>query len=448
MEKQLLAQQEQMKAQQEQHVQEQTKSRNKVAELEALVSNLAHSTVHMELHETHRSTLPSTTIMPKSIAKAEFRSQQPSTLMEGTGARIHPTKASTCTWLKGYKGDHKDCTLHRMGPSMCKNKKHGNHAWTLIHCKAMCYPECKRKTGCPYDLSKFKEHKDCSPERCNPNNVLYHWATVQCKKTCNPDCNLKVVHLDYSSPNFVPSATLSPGHRYCADKYTVRTKEGYTKNSATGKSQAGEVCGKCKNRNYVLHPAYVVGNRVLGVCAKMTEHPLWHEANKQCNDKKKPCKGEKFRKCQEFMGDWGRYRDDNTGLQYVDDGSKPQEGRAMAFTCARASAYDFSDAAAISRPTNGHCTANVHRIVQISFVSCYSTNEEEQPRQQMECVTKKVTRACYHRKLTMPKADSQAKCQQSYAADKVVVFAELNKNGPAKWGNCSEMAEKEGSALA
>ena len=99
----------------------------------------------------------------------------------------------------------------------------------------------------------------------------------------------------------------------------------------------------------------------------------------------------------------------------------------MAFTCARASAYDFSDAVALSKPTSGHCTANVHRIVQISFVSCYSTNEEVQPQQQMECVTKKVTRACYHRKLTMPKADSVAKCQQSYAAPKVLAFAELDQ---------------------
>jgi hypothetical protein len=119
-----------------------------------------------------------------------------------------------------------------------------------------------------------------------------------------------------------------------------------------------------------LHPAYVVGKMVVGVCKKLVDHPIYHAVQNVIvplpskDDPKRakwrPMTGEKYLKCQEFMGNWGTYSYQKKVKNFLPNSKKKYSydvkskhthqgqsvdqvtGRAMAFTCGRAYAHDAS----------------------------------------------------------------------------------------------------------
>jgi len=318
---------------------------------------------------------------------------------------------------------------------------------------------------------------------------------------------------------------LKAGHRHCVDKLVVDSKKGETKNYGIAESTKVSVCGKCAGSgDFMLHPAFTVGNRVVGVCEKTENHPLWRKLLDQCNDPSLPCGGEVVSQCEKYMGGYGEYstqgnkkdldgfdkmakenREDElkrlksklTGFsgdedekanlqkelfetkvalkkfeQYQQDTktSHPWDmfnttytsNRAIAFTCNRLFSYDFAAPVAqayTDGDTGVHkCAGQIYRIVQAKFVACYSTNELQMPKQEMQCINRKQTKTCNTRIIQLPdyipgtgkSAKSHADfCNEAFGPEvKEHAFNALTTSGVGEdWRSCSPLDEQTGTAL-
>merc|ERR1711865_807312 len=373
----------------------------------------------------------------KKVKKKEARKQAKKAKKKAAVAT--KPQPNSCDWKKAYvsdkkkksgkyleNGDRKVCSQPQR-IFQCLDKTNKYHNFAQKHCKVLCNPHCTPTKGCPYDLTKWKDHKSCRysngrprTDLCDPKNKQYSWAALRCRKMCNTDCNPALVVR--SKVNAIPSATLPPGHRNCADKYTVRTHQGDTSNRQAGVSVPVGVCGRCKDDTFHLAPSYTVGQRVFGVCTKLTGHPLWVKAAKQCNSATKPCVGEKFRKCDSFMGNWGAIEAAtkewyHKGKYWVitDLGTKmPTHGTPYAFTCARVWGVDVPDIDATSE--FGSCFGSIHRLAQSSILSCFTTNENVQKQATLKCVLHKETKSCHSTRVDLPKMKSSS-CFRAWRQD-------------------------------
>ena len=104
-----------------------------------------------------------------------------------------------------------------------------------------------------------------------------------CRVKCNPNCDPSVVPSSPVRPAWVPSAAVPVGHLHCKDKFTLVTQYGNSKNRASPVPQRVSVCGACE-ANYALNPAYIMGFRVVGVCKRIEEHPLYSLMSSSCAD--------------------------------------------------------------------------------------------------------------------------------------------------------------------
>jgi len=357
------------------------------------------------------------------------------------GAAPAPAPATEgCEWYHKDHEDHKDCYFAKNGPTACADATHPYHRWAHIHCKRMCNPQCAPREDCVFE--GVEDHPHCSHDHyrgaCEPTHENYHWAQINCPRMCNPECNPKVPHLSFGSETFIPGATFQPGHRNCEDRVIVLTEYGETKNYAKKKSQKVAVCAKCSSDRFMLQPAFVVGNKVVGVCEKVTEHWLWKEQQSACNDLSRPCAGQKLSRCEKFLGRFGDFRmpggdsgrNPNT-IKHSHNSYQEAPGHsALAFTCSRLYAHDFSDSSPYIKfkksgdqewgngggkmiavgelPAKAVGRINVYRIVQAKITSCYSTNEEKAERQKMKCVDRKEVKSCHTRRLHLPALDMEA----------------------------------------
>jgi len=259
---------------------------------------------------------------------------------------------------------------------------------------------------------------------------------------------------------------------------TVQTQYGDTKHESFESVTPVAVCGKCAGQGtYMLHPAYAVGHRVVGVCEKLTDHWLWKQMLGECNDPQKPCSGEVMSQCEKFMGGFGEYvktdfpqgkMPSHHDMKYL-PASKP-----VGFTCNRLYAYDFPASEARSYlATFGNgavrykCSGSIYRLVQAKISSCYSTNEDATDGQAMKCVDHKVMKSCHTLSIDLGDYPAPAArndyvpqdhfefCQQKFTKDRQnMYFASLDEGGVAiddgqrGWKTCSEMDERTALALS
>jgi len=399
-------------------------------------------------------------------------------LGEDAKAKRGGKSKGSCDWKKAYvsvkkkksgkyleNGDRKWCSKP-LATFACHDKKNTNHRWAQKWCKVLCNPHCTPTKGCPYDLTKWEDHKDCTDSsgrprthECDPKHKQYSWATERCRKMCNTDCNPAL--LVRSKVTAIPSATLPPGHRNCADKYTIQTRQGDTSNRQAGVSVPVGVCARCKDDTFHLAPSYSVGQRVFGVCTKLTGHVLWHTAAKECNNAKTPCVGEKFRKCDSFMGNFGNI-EAITKKSYqkgqstpVNDNKMPTHGTPYAFTCARVWGVDVPDIGPTSK-TNGRCFGSIHRLAQSSILSCFTTNENVQEQATLKCVLHKETKSCHSKQVDLGlkknRKNNHGSCKKAWKQDttgkKKEAYDKLNSKGlTSDWSECSEMVKTRMTAL-
>jgi len=414
--------------------------------------------------------------------------------------RRRSRNAVDCSWTEGYQGDDPDCTSPQHGPVHCTDTESEDHVWVKDNCQLMCNPQCAPKVDCPFDNPA--DHPDCDPQFCKvstmttPEPEKVHWAQVHCPRMCNPECNPKTPHISFGSVTYIPGATLQPGHRNCAEKLTVETEAGDTKNFVVGELKRVAVCGKCAGQKFMLHPAYTVGNRVVGVCEKVTDHWLWKEQEGQCEEHNKPCAGEVISRCEKFGGRFGEYRGPTKNTYHehhsIDSHSTGNVNKSLAFTCSRLYAHDFAasepqnlgpsdffgtkgasiamDNAALP-PISG--SIKVYRIVQAKIASCYSTNEGEAARQEMECVNRKQVKSCHTRTVLMENIGLQAAVNAAQSSSilseqaKLIeiaksalmdkfnddmresTFRQLTEEGVTdQWTECDELDEKTAISLA
>merc|ERR1711865_758871 len=412
----------------------------------------------------------------KKVKKKEARKQAKKAKKKAAVAT--KPQPNSCDWKKAYvsdkkkksgkyleNGDRKVCSQPQR-IFQCLDKTNKYHNFAQKHCKVLCNPHCTPTKGCPYDLTKWKDHKSCrysngrpKTHLCEPKSKYYVFGARRCRKMCNPDCNPALVVR--SKVTAIPSATLPPGHRNCADKYTVQTRQGDTSNRQAGVSVPVGVCGRCKDDTFHLAPSYTVGQRVFGVCTKLTGHSLWLKAAKQCTSATKPCVGEKFRKCDSFMGNWGDIEEPteqgyHKGItQRVNFNKIPKHGTPYAFTCARVWGVDVPDIHASSR-TDGNCYGSINRLVQSSILSCFTTNENVQKQASLKCVLHKETKSCHSKKVDLGlkknRKDRSRSCFRAWKQDttgkKKGAYDELNSKGlTSDWSECSEMVKTRMTAL-
>jgi len=341
------------------------------------------------------------------------------------------------------------------------------------------------QTNCPFNRTELKNNPKCEQQWCNTSTApvkdpedwkKVHWSQINCPEMCNPNCNPKIPHISFGSVTYIPGAhlqnmtipgahlqnmTIPVGHQHCADKITVRTKEHRpsnekdvqykVKNYAVTKSTNVAVCGKCASDEFMLHPAFVVGNRVVGVCEKLTDHWLSKQLETQCNNQSKPCGGEVVSHCEKFVGEFGDFRISERGNHNVPRRTHsmvngqlqpPPANSSLAFTCSRLYAHDFAattptirlkqvkkkhlkswtpggpdsqlqafamgsgkSAAEGRQPVVALAQVKLYRLVQAKIASCYSTNEEPAPGQDMTCVNRKEIKTCHMRDYLLPNVD-------------------------------------------
>jgi len=125
-----------------------------------------------------------------------------------------------------------------------------------------------------------------------------------CRIKCNPDCDPSVVPMSTTTPAWIPSAAVPVGHLHCKDKFTLVTQLGNSKNRASPEPQRVSVCGAC-DEGYALKPAYVMSKKVVGICERIEQHPLYMAMSSRCADCNEgcnaPCTDLQSLTCYEFL---------------------------------------------------------------------------------------------------------------------------------------------------
>jgi len=207
------------------------------------------------------------------------------------------------------------------------------------------------------------------------------------------------------------------------------------------------VCGACE-AGYMLKPAYVMGYKVVGVCKRIEEHPLYTAMSTRCADCNEgcnaPCTDLQSLTCYEFLGDYGEYEDPEapgtaTVLAFQRDADLAQAAangeRAMAFTCAQVAADDREDAVTSWTNADTDATGNVYRLVQMSVAECHSSKTDEAGA--MACVSQKKMATCHAASVNVGEHATQADADLALKTfDKATVT-------DAEWVTCTQLQQRK-----
>jgi hypothetical protein len=196
-----------------------------------------------------------------------------------------------------------------------------------------------------------------------------------------------------------------------------------------------------------------MGFRVVGVCQRIEEHPLYSLMASSCADCdagtdelgrcQAPCTDLQSLTCYEFLGDYGEYEhpDGHSGtvLPFQRDPELARAAangeRAMAFTCAQVAADDREDAVVSWTDADTDATGNVYRLVQMSVAECHSSKTHESG--VMACVSQKMMATCHAASVNVGKHTTQIDANLALKAfDKATVTDE-------QWEICTKLQERK-----
>jgi len=250
-----------------------------------------------------------------------------------------------------------------------------------------------------------------------------------------------------TKPAWIPSAAVPVGHLHCKDKFTLVTQLGNSKNRANPEPQRVSVCGACE-AGYILKPAYVMSYKVVGICQRIEDHPLYTAMSSRCADCNEgcesPCTDLQSLTCYEFLGDYGEYEDPDTAgagtmMPFQRDADLARAAadgeRAMAFTCAQVAADDREDAVVSWTDADTDATGNVYRLVQMSVAECHSSKTDESG--SMACVTQKMMATCHAASINVGQQATQAAADLALKAfDKATVSND-------QWTICTKLQQRK-----
>lgn len=327
--------------------------------------------------------------------------------------------------------------------------------------KAICVKENKTNTDCPYNLRIEDDAAWCTSKEnrnfcTDAKHEKYRDAQTQCRYTCNPECDPAVPHRGYLAPTYLPRGTVAPGHRFCADKYTIVPDTSDLLNRAAGIPTRSAVCGKCADQSFVLHPAFTSGGKIFGTCKPLVEHELYHEMDKMCRNTTDTSCAVPYPlplKCQEFVGGQGKAEWPTYPTKWDTDinEDKTVEGRPIAFTCAQVSTVEFSDELTWYGTQSAKAVGPVYRLVRGDLAECHSENEKDPAHLKMSCTNHGNVKSCHMKKLELKPSnqyDSRSEALSEWESAKEAAFKEWKEGNATGWKPCDGLSLRKATSVA